>query len=81
MMGDRLGLAPGEPAAFSVGWENCPAGAELRVIVDGELRFSRPAAGSGQHSWQLRAGEDAWCLVEVRDPAAGMLALTNPIYL
>ena len=36
---------------------------------------------SGGDEWRLRAGQDHWCLVELRDRAGDMLALTNPIYL
>ena len=81
MMGDTLALAPEEPAEFSCRWENCPAGARLRVIVDGQPRFTGPAGETGRHDWRLQAGQDHWCLVEVRDPAGDMLALTNPMYV
>ena len=40
MMGDALALAPGEAAEFSCRWEDGPAGAQLRVIVDGQPRFA-----------------------------------------
>jgi hypothetical protein len=81
LMGDTLALAPGEPAEFSCRWENFPAGTRLRVIVDGEPGFTGEAGGTGQYDWRLQAGQDHWCLVEVRDLAGDRLALTNPIYV
>jgi hypothetical protein len=81
MIGDRLDLGEGQTAEFSVSWEECPAGAELRVIVDGQPRLRRPVGQSGQYRWRLQAGEAHWCLVEVRHADGNMLALTNPIFL
>jgi hypothetical protein len=81
MMGDALALAPGEAAEFSCRWEDCPASAQLRVIVDGQPRFAGPVGATGQRAWRMLGGQDHWCLVEVRDLAGDMLALTNPVYL
>ena len=78
MMGDTVA---GEAVSVTCEWENCPPDTQVRVMVDGLLRQAWPASVAGRQSWVLRAGEDHWCVVEARDRAGRMAALTNPIFL
>ena len=61
-------------------WSNCPARAQLALIVDGAPFETQQITDSGSHAWELRGGQDHWCLVTLRDEHGEMLALTNPIF-
>jgi hypothetical protein len=76
MLGDRLHASQ---AQLSADWSEVPAGSVLRWIVNGEARDSLPCENAG--SADLALQDDAWALVELRDAAGNMLAITNPIFL
>ena len=75
-IGDTL---TGGVADIRMAWQGCPAGAVARLVTDGRTHAETPAGGDGALRWgMIRA---RWCVVELRDRAGGMLALTNPVYL
>lgn len=76
MSGDTVA----EPVTFRVVWDDCPADAQLRVIVNGKLFGRRTTGKKGAHSWALSPDDADWVVVEIRDADGGMLAVTNPIY-
>jgi hypothetical protein len=78
LMGDSL-LA-GAAAELAGGWEGCPSGAWLRLVVNGQPLAEWEAEGDGSRTWPIAEKRARWCLVEVRDARGRMLALTNPIF-
>jgi hypothetical protein len=78
LMGDSL--PAGAAAEFIAGWEGCPSGAWLRLVVNGQPLAEWEAEGGGSRSWPIEEKRARWCLVEVRDAEGRMLALTNPIF-
>lgn len=80
MMGDALDVTDGTPIHVTVEWADCPAGAQLGLIVDGDVRESQTISGEGSRSWDISGGQVKWCLVTLRDEKGAMLALTNPIF-
>jgi hypothetical protein len=76
MMGDLL---YGDSYELRLDWSGCRAGDRIRWLVDGVPAAEYAAAEAGSISWSLRGKH--WCLVEIRDAAGEMRALTNPIYL
>lgn len=80
MMGDVLDVADNAPIHVTAAWRNCPAGAQLALIVNGAAQETLGTQGEGLRTWDLRGGQANWCLVTVRDQDGVMLALTNPIF-
>ncbi|MCD6289614.1 MAG: PHP domain-containing protein [Anaerolineae bacterium] len=78
MMGDTL---PGGPAHIQATWEECPRGAQARLIMDGQIAEEWRTGDHGTREWTIAPGQAHWCLMEIRDPQGRMLALTNPIFL
>ena len=68
-------------AVFAAAWTGSPPHSRLRVIANGRPLSEVPAADQGRHTWQLRASEASWTLVELRAADGEPLAITNPIYL
>lgn len=78
MMGD---LFTGDVASLHLTWRDCPAATQMRIIVDGKPFLEWTAEAAGEREWTLIAEQVHWCVVEVRDAAGEMLAITNPIFL
>ena len=82
MMGDEVSSNDAaDGIAFVVTWHRCPAGAQVRTIVNGRLLDAWTAEEHGTRAWTMWADEADWVLVEIRDASGAMLALTNPIFL
>jgi hypothetical protein len=81
MMGDVLDPTPGETAHITAVWDDCPAGARLDWILNGNAQESFPAVESGTQTWTLSSGQAHWAMITLRAADGHMLALTNPIYL
>ncbi len=77
--GDSLPREAGR-SQFTLRWSGCRAGDQLRVIVDGVLNHERAVDPAGFHSWNLDNAVKQWCLIEIRDAAGNLRALTNPIF-
>ena len=76
MLGDTL---PAEFATCYVSWKDANAGDLLRLIVDGMPYAETPLSDeTGELSWHL-SKQATWCVVELRHPQDGLLAVTNPI--
>jgi len=78
MMGDTL---PDEGAEITASWDGAHEGDSVRFVVNGRIHETQPAAQTGQAVWPLKAGEAAWCTVELRDHDGGLWAVTNPIFM
>jgi hypothetical protein len=76
MMGDTVD----QPATLTLGWQDCPAGAEARLIANGRLWKSWPCDGQGERQWPVAPEAAEWCVLEIRDADGAMLAISNPIY-
>lgn len=68
------------PVALTVAWDECPADAQVRVIVNGKLFDKWAADVQGERAWMMTPEEADWIVVEVRGADGGMLAVTNPIF-
>lgn len=77
MSGDTVTL----PATFTASWARCPAGAQLRLIANGRLWEQRLVGEQGAYRWPMTPEQAAWVVLELRDSAGDMLAVTNPIFL
>lgn len=80
MIGDVLQPDEAAPIHLTARWADCPTGAVLEWIVDGQIRERLPIQNENSLRWALPGGSARWSLVTLRDPAGRMLALTNPIY-
>ena len=82
--GDGARWMPGdtvaEPVTCTVAWDDCPADAQLRVIVNGKLLERWETGVRGERAWALSPDQADWVVVEIRRADGGMLAVTNPIY-
>ncbi len=78
MMGAVLPID--QSAALTVMWRACVADDRLRLIVDGEPRHETRAGQSGVLTWHFDAGQAHWVIVEIRDGAGRIAAITNPIF-
>lgn len=76
MVGDTVA----EPVTFRVAWDDCPADAMLRVIVNGRLLATQKTGIRGELAWSMSPEDADWVVIEVRDADGGMLAVTNPIF-
>jgi hypothetical protein len=76
MMGDAL---PGESGELAARWSACRPGDRVRLIGDGQVCEELEAGAAGEKTWPLAGNR--WYLIEVRDEAGNMRALTNPIFL
>ncbi len=77
MSGDTVSL----PATFTASWARCPAGAQVRLIANGRLWEQRSVSEQGDYHWAITPEQAAWIVLELRDSAGDMLAVTNPIFL
>jgi len=68
------------PTTLNVQGEQCSHGDVLRLIADGEVLYSAPAAENGQYEVPLDAHQAHWCVVEVRNAQDDLRAVTSPIY-
>ncbi len=76
----RLYLTSGPRLAFEGGnvrWGACPPGSLVRLVREGEPPLELRADGEGARP--VAAGRSRWCVVEVRDTAGTLLALSNPV--
>jgi predicted metal-dependent phosphoesterase TrpH len=83
-MGDTLVVPRGTRVRF-VGTVNAVAGGEIEVILDGQhapfLKDSHVSSAAQPFEFQWRAdGRQHWIRVDVRDDAAHLALLGNPIY-
>lgn len=65
---------------FTVRWDECPPGAAIRIVEDGQVVDGWPGAGRGRREWVPRAGRARWRVAEIRGTDGAMLAVTNPIF-
>lgn len=79
MMGGTIGAN----AALRVraAWYNTLATDRVRLIVDGSLYEELAATEAGERVWSLAGDTMRWFLLELRDAAADMRAITNPIFV
>ena len=80
MIGDTLAVA-GDTTRISTSWADAPAGATLRLIVNGAVQEQQPVNASGEAHWTLLAYGPRWCTIELRGKDGAMLGVTNPIFL
>jgi len=78
MPGDSCRAPDRGTISISAGWENCPSGSSLELVVNGEKRATVSEGNSA--SWKLPGGQTDWALVTLRAPDEAMLAISNPIY-
>jgi hypothetical protein len=78
MMGDAIPAGVGV-VPITVRWEDAPAGATARLVVDGDVRVSWVAGSAGSQTVEVMGLR--WVVAELRSAQGLMLALTNPIYL
>ncbi len=71
--GPRLDFADG-----AVQWRDCPHGSLVRLVRESGPALELRADGRGARP--VAAGRSRWCVVEVRDSAGALLALSNPVY-
>jgi len=69
------------PVTLRIGWADCPPGAQIRLIADGEPRAAWPAGGQGEWEGPPAPGQAGWVLVEIRAGNGELLAITNPIFV
>lgn len=79
MIGDTLAVA-GDSTHVSTTWADAPAGATVRLIVNGAVQERQPIDSGGEARWTLPAYGPRWCTVELRGKDGAMLAVTNPIF-
>lgn len=78
LMGDTLS---GAGCELTLRWQACREGDRIRLIRDGQVQDELAAGAAGEKRWQLDHGRQCWYLIEVRDSAGNMRALTNPIFV
>jgi hypothetical protein len=81
MMGDQLATAGISDIGIKTEWSAAPAGATLRLIVNGAVYAQRTVDAEGAQSWSLPSHGSRWFTVELRGDNGTMLAVTNPIFL
>ncbi len=62
-------------------WQAAPHGARLRLVRNGVVIDERAAATAGDADWSLETVSGQWFVVELRDAAGAMAAITNPIFI
>ncbi|MDE3088934.1 MAG: CehA/McbA family metallohydrolase [Chloroflexota bacterium] len=70
-----------QPVTFTLAWSDCPADAQVRVIVNGRLLDQRVAGARGGYEWRMTPDEADWVVAAIRAANGAMLAITNPIFL
>lgn len=78
MMGDAL--PADESAAFTAAWTDCAADDRIRLLADGELLYETPSGRAGVCAWHFDANQVRWIMIEIRDEAGLVAAVTNPIF-
>ena len=78
MMGDAIPAGDGV-VPITVRWEDAPAGATARLVVDGDVQASWVAGSARSQTVEVMGLR--WVVAELRSAQGLMLALTNPIYL
>jgi hypothetical protein len=68
------------PAQLFLQGEQCSPGDIVRLIADGEVLHTTPAAENGQYQWALDANQAHWCVVAVRNAQDDLRTVTSPIY-
>ena len=79
MMGDVLD-AGGSPINLNAEWRDCPSGARLELIVDGNTHTTCQAEEQGSADWKLDGEKAHWALATLSLVGGKMLAITNPIF-
>jgi len=77
-MGDIVPAGDGV-VPVTVHWADAPAGATVRLVVDGDVHAHWPARAEGTQTAEVMVLR--WAVAEMRNAQGDMLALTNPIYL
>jgi hypothetical protein len=70
-----------QPVTLTVGWANCLADAQVRLLANGRLLDQRLGGMHGEYAWALRPDQADWAVVEIRGGDGGLLAITNPIFM
>ncbi len=78
MMGDVV--ADGQ-ATLHIAWNAAPVNSVVRLIANGKLYWQSPAGESGEANLPITAQAAHWCVLELRNAAGEIEAITNPIYL
>jgi hypothetical protein len=81
MMGDQLPTAGQTEFTVLCNWSAAPAGATLRLIVNGAVYGEQEASETGKEAWRLPVYGTRWCTVELRGTNGTMLAVTNPVLI
>lgn len=76
-MGDVIA---GEDVTLSFYWSGCNQGDTLELIINGGVFDERVLGERGLLEWRLPQ-HTRWSVVEVRDKAGNMRAVTNPIFI
>lgn len=76
MMGDLI-EADGT-LTVKASWSGCTPDTVLSLIVDGNTQETTPIPASGEKTWILDEGR--WLMVELRDAAGLISAVSNPIF-
>lgn len=79
MMGDTLAVQ-GNSITIHTSWTEAPAGATLRLIVNGAVQERQTVTSAGEMQWTLPAYGPRWCAIELRGADDAMFAVTNPIF-
>lgn len=80
-MGERLAAAWRTDITFTATWQAAPAGAMLRLIVNGAVYQQHAVDESGEQAWTIPVHGTRWCTLELRGEDRTMLAVTNPIFV
>jgi hypothetical protein len=78
-IGERLAVH--SQVTLQAAWQDAPAGAQLRLVCNGEIIDQRPAAGAGDALWTVAVESGQWYVLELRRDDGWMAALTNPIFI
>lgn len=81
MMGDQLPTSGDNDFTVTCNWSAAPAGATLRLIVNGAVHEQSTVDTAGQAEWHLPVHGTRWCTVELRGDGGTMLAVTNPLFI
>jgi hypothetical protein len=77
MMGDVIA---GEDVMLSFYWSGCEQGDTLELVINGGVFDEHILGERGMLEWTLPQ-HARWCVVEVRDKAGNICAITNPVFI
>lgn len=76
MMGDTVAQA----ATVTVQWAQCPPGARLNVLANGQLLHQQATDETNSFTCTLSPSAANWLIAEVRTADGVLLAITNPLF-